>query len=277
MTRAALAALLCIGCAVATAATAAPSPESAPSVQMAPVKRPPLVETTFKSVDADVAAQWEFPQKTPAPLIVLVPASEGVDRNGLPQGFGDDPEIGIYQQLSKQLLAAGFAVFRYDQPGTGRSSRGQFATTRSTALEAYRRAVDHARVDNNKVFLFGHAGATDDVVGIYNRYNQINPLAGVILLANEVAEGDIVTVKSPALILVTDTSPDNRYQFGEFPTQARQRQDPPLDTKLVTLHDADPSLLRPIESPNRNYYAIEPKAVTAILDWLKERLGLRST
>ena len=84
------------------------------------------VETTFESVDSTVSAQWEFPATTPAPLVVMLPASEAVDRDGLPPGYGEDPSTGIYAQLARRLLDAGFAVFRYDSPGTGRSSPGQF-------------------------------------------------------------------------------------------------------------------------------------------------------
>jgi pimeloyl-ACP methyl ester carboxylesterase len=269
-------ACLLFGLVMAAASTVAASP-STQAVPVQPAKRPSLVETTFKSVDAHVSAQWEFPEKTPAPLVVIVPASDGVDRHGLPAGFGDDPDIGIYHQLSKRLVEAGFAVFRYDQPGTGRSGRGQFATSRSTALEGYRRAVDHARVDPKRVFMFGHSGGTDTAVGIFSRYNQINPLTGMILLANQVAEGDILTVKSPALIIVTDQNPDDQYQFGEFPTQARARQTPPLPTKLVTIKGADHSLLSTIETDTRTYYAIEPDAISAMIQWLRQQVRAGST
>ncbi|MFT5040547.1 MAG: alpha/beta superfamily hydrolase [Hyphomicrobiaceae bacterium] len=233
--------------------------------------RPQIVETTFSSVDAVVAGQWEFPQVSPAPLVVMIQATTGVDRHGLPPGYGDDPEIGIYDQLAKKLVAAGFAVFRFDQPGTGRSGRGNYATARSTALEAYTRAIDHARVDPTRVFLFSHSRGTDAIAGIYARYQEINPVAGVMLLSNQVGETDIVRVACPALLLVTDKNPDDLYQFGQFPTQARQRSEASLETSLVTIPDAEQSLLTTIEEGDRHYYSIHPKAVEAILEWLQAR------
>src|SRR5205085_8695851 len=60
----------------------------APAVETPAIEK---VETTFESVDATVSAQWEFPAHTPAPLVVLIPASEAVDRDGLPPGYGEDP------------------------------------------------------------------------------------------------------------------------------------------------------------------------------------------
>ena len=234
------------------------------------------VETTFESVDATVSAQWEFPAHTPAPLVVLIPASEAVDRNGLPPGYGEDPATGIYAQLARKFLDAGFAVFRYDSPGTGRSSSGQFSTVRSTALEAYTRAVDHPKVDGAHVFLLGHSASTDSVVGIYSRYAAVRPPAGVVLLASIVGETDIVRVDAPVLIVVSDKTPDDLYQHGQFPVDARshytQRK---LETSLVTLPGAEETLLSPIDKTGGGkLYSIDPRAVSATLEWLRARLGL---
>jgi uncharacterized protein len=234
------------------------------------------IETTFESVDATVSAQWEFPARTPAPLVVLLPASEAVDRDGLPPGYGEDPSTGIYAQLARKLLDAGFAVFRYDSPGTGRSSQGQFSTVRSTALEAYTRAVDHPKVDGSHVFLIGHSQSTDTVVGIYSRYATVRPLAGVVLLANLVGETDIVRVDAPTLIVVSDKTPDDIYQYGQFPTDARQRfTDKKLETSLVMINGAEATLLTPTnKNGGGKLYSIDPRAVEATLEWLKARVGL---
>jgi len=234
------------------------------------------VETTFASVDATVSAQWEFPARTPAPLIVILPASEAVDRDGLPPGYGEDPATGIYAQLARKLLDAGFAVFRFDSPGTGRSGTGQFSTVRSTALEAYTRAVDHPKVDGSHVFLLGHSASTDSVVGIYARYEAIRPLAGVILLANLVGETDIVQVAAPTLIVVSDKTPDDIYQHGQFPTDARSRfTEKKLETQLVSIPGAEGTLLSPIDkNGGGKLYSIDPRAVDATLEWLRGRIGL---
>ncbi len=254
--------------AVALALAEAPSSPSTAAVEK--------VETTFESVDATVSAQWEFPARTPAPLVVLLPASEAVDRDGLPPGYGEDPSTGIYAQLARKLLDAGFAVFRYDSPGTGRSSSGQFSTVRSTAIEAYTRAVDHPKVDGAHVFLLGHSASTDTVVGIYSRYEAVRPPAGVVLMANIVGETDIVRVGAPTLIIVSDKTPDDIYQHGQFPTDARQKfAEKKLETSLVTINGAEATLLTPTDkNGGGKLYSIDPRAVEATLEWLRARLGL---
>ena len=231
------------------------------------------VETTFESVDATVSAQWEFPARTPAPLVVLIPASESVDRDGVPRGYGEDPSTGIYAQFARKLLAAGFAVFRYDPPGTGRSSPGQYCTVRSTALEGFTRAVDHPKVDGSHVFMIGHSASTDTVVGIYSRYAAVRPLAGVVLLANIVGETDMASVQAPVLIVVSDKTPDELYQHGQFPKDARTAKK--LDTDLVTLSNAQETLLSPIDkNGGGKIYSIEPRAVDAVIEWIRGKVGL---
>ncbi len=245
----------------------------APSPGSASVEK---VETTFESVDATVSAQWEFPARTPAPLVVLLPASEAVDRDGLPPGYGEDPSTGIYAQLTARLLAAGFAVFRFDSPGTGRSSPGQYSTVRSTALEGYTRAVDHPKVDRGHVFLLGHSASTDTIAGIYPRFAGVCPPAGAVLLANIVGETDIVRIEAPTLILVSDKTPDDIFQHGQFPADARKRsQEKKLETRLVTLAGAEETLLTPTDKDGGGKnYSIDPRAVDAAIEWMRGLLGL---
>lgn len=254
------------------------SPVVACALADAPPPNPPgveKVETTFESVDATVSAQWEFPARTPAPLVVLLPASEAVDRDGLPPGYGEDPSTGIYAQLAKKLLDAGFAVFRYDSPGTGRSSPGQYSTVRSTALEGYTRAVDHPKVDRSRVFLLGHSASTDTIAGIYPRFASVCPPTGAVLLANIVGETDIVRIEAPALIVVSDKTPDDIYQHGQFPTDARGRQEKKLETRLVTLTGAEETLLTPTDkNGGGKNYSIDPRAVDAATEWMNGLLGL---
>lgn len=266
------AALLAAWLPLLSPATSALALTEAPAAPVAIEK----IETTFKSVDATVSAQWEFPARTPAPLVVLLPASEAVDRDGLPPGYGEDPATGIYAQLARKFLDAGFAVFRFDSPGTGRSSAGHYSTVRSTALEAYTRAVDHPKVDPQRVFLMGHSASTDSVVGIYSRYVAVRPPAGVMLLASVVGETDIVRVDAPTLIVVSDKTPDEIYAHGQFPTDARSRYtEKKLETSLVTVPGADVTLLSPIDkNGGGKLYSIDPRAVDAMLEWLRARIGL---
>jgi alpha-beta hydrolase superfamily lysophospholipase len=236
-------------------------------------KRPSIVETTFKSVDATIAAQWDFPDRSPAPLVVFIPAGGRIDRNGWNPGIGESPDRGMYAGFARELVRAGFAIFRFDKPGAGKSGRGRYATERSNALEAYTRAVDHARIDPDRVFLVGHAGGTDTIAAIYARYHDILPPAGVVFLNNAVGEHDSLRVSAPLLIINSGKYPDDRLQYGSFIVEAREKHaESKLSTELVLLDDVEPGLLSPVEAGGETAYTMDPAAVRATISWLAGQL-----
>jgi hypothetical protein len=272
-TAGALVALLA-GLILASTASAPPVGRAAPSPGHGDAQRPSVVQTTFKSVDAVLAGQWDFPVQTPAPLIVLIPSAGRIDRNGWYPGLGEDASRGIYAQLTRELVEKGFAVFRYDKPGAGRSGRGHYATDRSNAIEAFTRAVDHARVDTERVFLLGHARGTDAIAGIFPRYEAVTAPAGVILLDSVVGESDGLRINAPTLIVNPGRDPDNRYQYGEFVVDARDRAEKAeLETELVIIDDGERGLVRPHEENGSTFYSWDPAVTKAILDWLMHRRG----
>ncbi len=233
-----------------------------------------MVETTFESVDATIAAQWDFPDRSPAPLVVLIPAGGRLDRNGWHAGTGQSPEHGMYAALARELVRAGFAVFRFDKPGAGKSSRGRFATERSNALEAYTRAIDHSRIDPDNVFLVGHAGGTDTIAGIYPRYVEVLEPAGVAFLNNAVGENESLRIDVPLLIVNAGKNPDDRFQYGSFIVETRKkRSDGGLDTDLVIIEDAEPGLLSSRKAGNDTVYTVDPAAVRATVSWLSGKVG----
>jgi pimeloyl-ACP methyl ester carboxylesterase len=245
---------------------AAPPPPSAGTAD-----RDRTVETTFESVDATIAGQWDFPARTPAPLVLLIPSQGRLDREGRPPGLGEEPGHGMYGELTDALVKAGFAVFRFDKPGVGRSAPGRYATERSNAIEAYGRAIDHARVDRDHVFLLGHSLGSDTIAGIYSRYEAVTPPRGVIFFDSTVGERMSVDVKAPLLIVNPNKDPDDRYTFGEFVVEARSvAPGGKLETSLVLIDDAEPGLLAPTVQGEEKL-ELHPRAIAATVEWLRKR------
>ena len=233
-------------------------------------EREQVVQTTFESVDAVIAAEWDFPLQTPAPLVVLIPCQGRIDRDGRPAGLGEEPSEGMYAKLAKALVSAGFAVFRFDKPGAGRSAPGRFATERSNAIEAYTRAVDHARVDTEQVFLIGHSEGTDSIAGIYARYETVAPPKGVVFLDSVVGERMSMEVKAPLLIINPNKDPDDRFTFGEFVVETRRTaSEGKLSTDLKLIEGAEPGLLAPSVGETETL-DLHPSAISAAVDWLRK-------
>jgi pimeloyl-ACP methyl ester carboxylesterase len=237
--------------------------------------QPKVVATTFESVDATLAGEWDLPAQSPAPLVVIIPASGRLDRNGWsPDMGGGDASEGIYAQLAQKLVSSGFAVFRFDKPGAGRSTPGQFTTERANALEAYTHAVQHPLIDPDHVFLFGHGIGTDTIAGIYPRFAAAKPPAGVILLDNAVGESNSKRIEAPTLIVNAGKDPDDRYQFGEFLVEARRNSEGrELKTEFLLIGDAEPGVLAVNKDGDRKRVSIDPRATDAIIHWLMQHRG----
>jgi alpha-beta hydrolase superfamily lysophospholipase len=251
------------------AAGGAPLPDSPKATE-----RPQTVQTTFQSVDATLAAQWDFPAQTPAPLVVLIPGGGRMDRNGWMPGMGENAAHGIYAQLTKRLVESGFAVFRYDKPGAGRSGPGHFATERSNALEAYTHAIEHPRVDPERVFMLGHGLGTDTIAAIYPRFAAVTRPAGAVLLDNAVGESDGVRIEAPTLIVNPGKDPDDKFQYGAFVADARSKvEGRKLETELVILEGAQPGLLATSETGKDVYYTLDSRATDAVVRWLMQHRG----
>jgi pimeloyl-ACP methyl ester carboxylesterase len=261
-----LAGMVALAASVPLQAGAAPPPPTPEAAD-----RANTVATTFGSVDATIAGQWDFPARTPAPLVVLIPSQGRLDREGRPPGLGEEPGHGMYGELADALVKAGFAVFRFDKPGAGRSSPGRFATERSNAIEAYTRAVDHARVDRDNVFLLGHSLGSDSIAGIYSRYAAVVPPRGVIFFDSTVGERLSIEVKAPLLIVNPNKEPDDRYTFGEFVVEARSvAPGGKLETSLVLIDDAEPGLLAPTIRDEEKL-ELHPRAIAVALEWLRKQ------
>ena len=232
--------------------------------------RDQVVETTFESVDATIAGQWDFPQGTPAPLVVIIPSQGRLDRDGRPPGLGEEPDQGMYAKLAKSLVAAGFAVFRFDKPGAGRSSPGRFATERSNAIEAYTRAVDHARVETDNVFLLGHSEGTDSIAGIFARYEAVRRPRGVVFLDSVVGERLSIEVRAPLLIINPNRDPDDRFTYGEFVVETRRAtSEGKLATELRLIDGAEPGLIEPSPAEDERLN-LHPAAIGAVVEWLRK-------
>jgi len=223
-----------------------------------------------------------FDDKDPRVAAAAVRLSEKFLRANPADGSGVPP-AGVTEkaqdpaataELAKRLVENGFAVFRYDKPGAGRSSPGQFATERSNALEAYTRAVEHPRIDPERVFLLGHNLGTDTIAAIYPRFAAIAKPAGTVLIDNAVGESDAVRIEAPTLIVNADADPDDRVQYGQFVAEARKKVEAhKLETELVIIEHSQTGLLSTNETGKDVFYTLDPRATDAVVRWLMQHRG----
>jgi len=151
-------------------------------------------EIVFASADGTrLAGQFDAPPTlTSAPLTFIIHHADAVDRD-------------IYQYLAARLVPAGYAVFRFDKRGTGKSD-GQYGCCEDEdVLAAYRAVV--ARRAEARLFIIAQSIGTDILAQRWQTFTQIRAPDGIILLSSRL-EGERVTVlDAPLAIVVSDSEP----------------------------------------------------------------------
>ncbi len=154
-------------------------------------------EVSFQSEDGTrLAGQLDRPpgQANP-PLVFIIHHSGAVDRDA-------------YQYLAARLVPAGYAVFRFDKRGTGRSEGTYGCCEDSDALAAYRAAVAQDGIDMSRVFIVAQSIGTRILAGRFEEFAQVHRPAGVVLLSSLLPGKDILAIQAPLHIIISDSEPD---------------------------------------------------------------------
>lgn len=154
-------------------------------------------EVSFQSEDGTLlAGQLDRPPgQVKPPLIFIIHHSGAVDRDA-------------YQYLAARLVPAGYAVFRFDKRGTGRSEGTYGCCEDSDALAAYRAAVAQDGIDMSRIFIVAQSIGTQILAERFEEFAQIHRPAGVVLLSSLLQGEDILAIKAPLHIILSDSEPD---------------------------------------------------------------------
>lgn len=118
------------------------------------------------------------------PTVLILPGSGPIDRNG--NDRKGKFQTNLYKDIAHFITNLGFATFRYDKRGTGKSDGDWVATGLSDLIEDAKRAMtflsSSANVDETKIIVCGHSEGTIHATAIAE---SMNP-AGVMFLAGGV-------------------------------------------------------------------------------------------
>lgn len=167
-------------------------------------------EVSFQSEDGTrLAGQLDRPPgQVRPPLIFIIHHSGAVDRDA-------------YQYLAARLVPAGYAVFRFDKRGTGRSEGTYGCCEDSDALAAYRAAVTQDDIDTQRIFIVAQSIGTRILAERFEEFARIHQPAGVVLLSSLLPGEDILAIKAPLHIIISD-SELNLAALGEDAVKAHQ-------------------------------------------------------
>lgn len=166
-----------------------------------------IQQTHFESTDqTELSGEWDFPDPVlfggRRPLVVMAHNRAGRDRNCNGPAI---PHYDGFLTLARGLTAAGYAVFRYDKRGCGKSA-GVFAPDDESLLgadfySAVLHAVSHPDVDEWRVFLLGQSQGTRLIMSQLKEIQRRVLVQGTILASNILEAYQFHDVSVPFLII----------------------------------------------------------------------------
>lgn len=150
-------------------------------------------EIAFAGDGVRLAGQMDYPQNAPAlgsgyPLVFTLHHAGWKSRND-------------YRHYAHLALSSGFAVFRWDKRGMGRSGGGGRGSTTQDAVNAYETAISQDGIDHNRVIILAQGEGTMMLGSAYGLFARIQPPAGVILVGNMLDEKAILAINSRVQII----------------------------------------------------------------------------
>ena len=154
-------------------------------------------QVQFESSDGTaLTGQVDWPKGlNHPPLVFIIQHSGPVDR--------DD-----YQYLAVLLVPEGYAVFRFDKRGNGKSGGTYGCCEEEDVLAAYRAAVNLSGYDPERIFIIAQSIGTKILARRYDDITNLHPARGVVLLSSLLEGKEILSIKSPVFIIVSDGEPE---------------------------------------------------------------------
>lgn len=222
------------------------------SLQFQPIQTGLSHEVIFAGDQVRLAGQIDYPNlPVPAkgyPLLFILP--DGCCRSR--KGFLNHKQIGN---------EAGFAVFRWDKRGTGRSASGGIGCPEQDAINAYETAVHQADVDPSRVIIWTHTDASLLLGENYEAFKSIQKPLSIILSGNMLDEESILKLDAQLLCITGERDWNTASQFA-LNTSKIHAEHYQLGSSAYIAKFADRKL---IDTRNNMFHA---GAKATIHDWL---------
>ncbi|GAB4513863.1 MAG: alpha/beta hydrolase [Anaerolineae bacterium] len=164
-------------------------------------------EITFAGDKVSLAGQMDYPAERPPlsgtyPLVFVLHHAGGNTRAD-------------YEHYTRMALRAGYAVFRWDKRGTGRSGASGRGSATQDAVYAYEAALDQPMIDNRRVVILAQNEATLLLGDTFGLFARLQAPAGVILVGNMLNEEAVLAITAPVCII------QGEYDWNQWKRYAR--------------------------------------------------------
>lgn len=167
-----------------------------------------------------------------------------------------------YQHFANIALASGFAVFRWDQRGAGRSGAGGRGSTTQDAVLAYETALDQPDVNHRRVVIMAHGAGTGLLGSSYGLFARVQRPHAAILVGNLLDHDAVLALDTTVRIVVGQNDWNPWKHYGKMASEAHN---------ATYSHGAAYYVVRDCElnACNSRPENFDDKAATIIKDWLR--------
>jgi uncharacterized protein len=169
-----------------------------------------------------------------------------------------------YRDYADIALSAGFAVFRWDKRGTGRSGAGGRGSTTQDAVNAYEMAVEQANINPRRAIILAQGAGTGMLGSSYGLFARIQPPYGVILVSNLLDPQSILAIETRLEIIMSEDDWNPWQQYGEAACESHNAA-----YKFGASYYVAPNADRALADLTDDQQTFHPGARKVIHDWLK--------
>lgn len=211
-------------------------------------------DIVFAGDKVRLAGQIDYPFTIPHaktfPLLFILHHAGCDDREG-------------YRYFAEAGLSAGYAVFRWDKRGTGRSGAGGIGSTTQDAVNAYEVALVQPHIDRKQVVILAQDAGTGLLGSSFGLFARAQHPYGVVLATNILNSETVQAIDSRLLVLVGQHDWNPWQQYGKAVSEAHNASSHHGAQYYVAPH-ADRMLID--SRTGRFHYG----ANNTLQDWLRE-------
>ncbi len=165
------------------------------------------VEVVFAGDGVSLSGRIDYPE-TPFPTsgypLVFVLSHAGCN------------SIQECQHYAEIGLPNGYAVFRWDRRGTGRSGAGGRGSTTQDAVNAYKTALKQEHINHRQTVIIAQNCATKLLGTTFGLFARVQMPYGVTLVGNQLDETDITAITTQLHIVQAQDDWNDPEQYAEI-------------------------------------------------------------
>jgi uncharacterized protein len=212
-------------------------------------------ELVFAGDEVRLAGQIDYPAAPPPadgfPIIFILHHAGGNTRAD-------------YEHYACVGLESGYAVFRWDKRGTGRSGAGGRGSTLQDAVNAYEVALEQPHINHQRIIILAQGEGTLMLSDLFESLREIQRPYAALLVGNLLDQRDILALDTRLKIIIGENDWISWQEYGKKACDshnARYR----YDSTFSVAHHADRMLIDTRHPEQRN---IHIGAKHIIKDWL---------